>query len=263
MSVLKITIMTFCCLSVFQPAVCQELSGYYIMKENNKQYDFSTEENTMTMELINSSGQKRVRSVLRFSKKDDNRNTQMLIRFLSPADVKGSGYLSIEHSKTDESRHLYLPALKKARRISAGEDSDNFMGSDFTYEDLDELDLDKFTFKLTGSEKIDNTDCHVVEVNPDENTKKTSGYSKRVYFVNKETFVVQRIDFYDKRNTLFKNLTLKDIKPVYDNRIYRPYTWVMQNLKTKHQTVLKFQYFKINEKIDDDLFTVRSLERAN
>jgi hypothetical protein len=177
--------------------------------------------------------------------------------------VKGSGYLSIEHSKTDESRYLYLPALKKSRRISAGEDSDNFMGSDFTYEDLDELDLDKFAFRLTGSEKVDDADCHVVEVNPDENTKKTSGYSKRIYFVNKETFAVQRIDFYDKRNTLFKNLTLKDIKSVHDNRIYRPYIWVMQNLKTKHQTMLKFEYFKINETVSDDLFTVRSLERAN
>jgi hypothetical protein len=251
------------CLSTIRTGYCQQMTGYDIMKENNKQYDFSTEENTMDMELINSNGQKRVRSVVRFSQKDENKNTQMLIRFLSPADVKGSGYLSIEHSKTDESRYLYLPALKKSRRISAGEDSDNFMGSDFTYEDLDELDLDKFNFRLTGSEKVEDTDCYVVEVSPDDATKKTSGYSKRVYFVNKETFVVHRIDFYDKRNTLFKNLTVKDIKPVYDNRIYRPYIWVMQNLKTKHQTVLKFQYFKINEKIDDDLFTVRSLERTN
>jgi hypothetical protein len=262
MNVLK-AIMTFCCLSVFQLAICQELTGYDIMKENDKQYDFSTEENTMTMELINSNGQKRVRSVLRFSKKDENKNTQMLIRFLSPADVKGSGYLSIEHSKTDESRYLYLPALKTARRISAGEDSDNFMGSDFTYEDLDELDLDKFTFKHTGSEKVDDTDCHVIEVNPDENTKKTSGYSKRIYFINKATFVTYRVDFYDKRNTLFKNLVLKDIKLVNDNNLYRPYVWIMQNLKTKHQTILKFEYFKINETVSDDLFTVRSLERGN
>jgi outer membrane lipoprotein-sorting protein len=263
MKTLKSIIIICVCLSMFRAGYCQQMTGYDVMKENNKQYDFSTEKNTMTMELINSNGQKRIRSVARFSQKDENKNIQMLIRFLSPADVKGSGYLSIEHSKTDESRYLYLPALKKSRRISTGEDSDNFMGSDFTYEDLDELDLDKLNFKLTGSEKVEDTDCYVVEVSPNDAAKKTSGYSKRVYFVNKETFVVHRVDFYDKRNTLFKNLTLKDIKPVYDNKIYRPYTWVMQNLKTKHQTVLKFQYFKINEKLDDDLFTVRSLERAN
>jgi hypothetical protein len=263
MKTLKSIIIICVCLSTVRSGYCQQMTGYDIMKENNRQYDFTTEENTMTMELINSNGQKRVRNVVRFSQKDENKNTQMLIRFLTPADVKGSGYLSIEHSATDESRYLYLPALKKARRISAGEDSDNFMGSDFTYEDLDELNLDRFNFKLTGSENVDNTDCHVVEVSPGDDAKKTSGYGKRVYFVDKATFVVLRIDFYDKRNTLFKNLTLKDIKPVYDNKIYRPYTWVMQNLKTKHQTVLKFQYFKINEKIDDGLFTVRSLERAN
>jgi outer membrane lipoprotein-sorting protein len=262
MKVLKI-IMTFCCLSVFQPVICQELTGYDIMKENDKQYDFSTEENTMTMELINSSGQKRIRSVLRFSRKDGDSNTQMLIRFLSPADVRGSGYLSISHSENGESRYLYLPALKKARRISAGEDSDSFMGSDFTYEDLDEIDLDKFSFTLAGDEKVDDTECFKVEAVPGEATKKTSGYSKRIYFVSKTTFVIRRVDFYDRRNVLFKNLILKDVRQVYGDSLYRPCIWTMQNFKTKHQTVLKFEYFKINGEVSDDLFTVRSLERAN
>jgi hypothetical protein len=248
---------------MFQTVYCQQMNGYDIMKENDKQYNFSTEENTMTMELINNSGQKRVRSVLRFLKKDENKNTQMLIRFLSPADVKGSGYLLIKNKKKDESRYLYLPALKKARRISSGEDSDNFMGSDFTYEDLDEIDLENFSFKLMGVEKIDDTDCYVIEVTANEETKKISGYSKRVYFINKMTFVIHKVDFYDRRNSLFKNLVLKDIKLVYANNMYRPHVWIMQNLKTKHQTVLRFQYFKINEKINDDLFSVRSLERLN
>jgi hypothetical protein len=262
MKVLKI-ITAFCCLFVLQSAYCQELSGYDVMKANDRQYDFSTEENTMTMELINSNGQKRVRSVLRYSKKDSNGNTQAFIRFLSPADVKGSGYLSISQDKDNESRYLYLPALKKSRRISAGEDSDSFMGSDFTYEDLDEIDLDKFNFTLVGDEKVDDTECFKIEVVPNETTKKTSGYSRRIYFVSKATFVVYRIDFYDRRNVLFKNLILKDIKLVHGDSLYRPYVWVMQNLKTKHQTVLKFEYFKINGEISDDLFTVRSLERAN
>jgi Protein of unknown function (DUF1329). len=246
-----------------QSLSAQQLSGIDIMKENDKQFNFKTEESTMTMELINSSGKKRVRSVKRYSKRDANKNTSVLIRFLSPADVKGSAYLSIEHSANDESRHLYLPALKKARRISAGEDSDNFMGSDFTYEDLDNIDFDKYSFKLLGSESFNSIDCHKVEVTPIGENKKTSGYSKRIYFIDKKTYVIHKIDFYDRHNSLFKHLILTDFKLVSSPGIYRAYNWTMENLKTKHKTTLTYQDFKVNEGLDESLFSTRSLERSN
>lgn len=253
----------FCFSFLFQSASAQEITGYDIMKENDKQFDFSTEESTMTMELINSSGKKRTRRVNRYSKRDVERNMSVLIRFLSPADVKGSGYLSVEHSADEESRYLYLPALKKARRISAGEDSDNFMGSDFTYEDLGDINFDKHDFKLRGNEKINGIDCHKVEVLPTGENKKTSGYSKRIYFVCKKTFVVHKVDFYNRHSNLFKSLALTDIKLVNNPSIYRAYTSTMQNIKTGHQTVLTFQDFKINEKLDNNLFTTRYLEHSN
>lgn len=247
----------------FQSLSAQEMTGYDIMKENDKQFDFTAEEATMTMELINSSGKKRTRSLKRYSKRDEKRNTSVLIRFLSPADVKGSAYLSIEHEGEDDSRHLYLPALKKARRISAGEDSDNFMGSDFTYEDLDEMDFDKYDFKLRGSKDLDGVDCYVVEVSPRGGSKKTSGYSKRIYYVSKKNYVNHMVEYYDRHDQLFKTLIHTDIKEVCAPGIYRSYTWTMQNMKTKHQTILVFEDFKINEELDENLFSVRSLERSN
>ena len=255
--------LTFCALFFTQSSFAQQMSGIDIMKENDKQFNFETEESTMTMELINSSGRKRTRSVKRYSKRDENKNTSMLIRFLSPADVRGSAYLSVEHSANDESRYLYLPALKKARRISAGEDSDNFMGSDFTYEDLDNIDFDKYSFKLLGSESLNSVECHKVEVTPVGESKKTSGYSKRIYFVDKKTYVIHKIDYFDRHGNLFKHLVLNDFKLVSSPGIYRAYNWTMENLKTKHKTVLTFEEFKVNEGLDESLFSTRSLERSN
>lgn len=255
--------MLFLVLSFFiQHIYAQQLSGLDVMKENDKQFKFVTEESTMTMELINSSGKKRIRSLIRYSKRDKNENTSMLIRFLSPADVKGASYLSIEHSANDESRYLYLPALKKVRRVSAGEDSDSFMGSDFTYEDIDEIDFDKYEFKIIGNENFNNENCYKVEVVAKINNK-TSGYSKRIYLISKKTFVSQRVDYFDKHNELCKKLIHTDIKPVNASGLYRSFTWTMQDIKTKHKTVLLFQDFKINERIDDNMFSVRNLERIN
>jgi len=158
-----------------------QMTGLQVMKENDKQFGFRTETSQITMELVNRSGKTCSRTVERYSAKDEKGNLSTLIRFLQPADVKGSGFLSVEHSGTDESRHLYLPALKKSRRISAGEDSDSFMGSDFTYEDLDEIELGEHDFSLLGEETVNGVKCYKVEAVPtEEKRKKTTGYGKRV-----------------------------------------------------------------------------------
>jgi len=254
-----------CAVSFASPLQAQTMTGLQIMKENDKQFAFKTEVSQMTMELINSSSKKRSRTVERHSAKDDKGLNSTLIRFLQPADVKGSGFLSVEHSKTDESRHLYLPTLKKSRRISAGEDADSFMGSDLTYEDLDDLEFDEYSFKNLGSETVNGTACYKVEVVPtDAKRKKTSGYSKRVYYIDQKTFVSHQVDYYDKHGKMFKKLSASEVKPVPGtNGFYRAYVLTMENLKTKHTTVLRYKDYKINSDVDDDVFSIRNLERSN
>ncbi|MFV0505939.1 MAG: outer membrane lipoprotein-sorting protein [Bacteroidales bacterium] len=246
-------------------ASAQQLTGLQIMKENDKQFDFKTEVSDMTMELINSSNKKRSRTVERFSMKDDAGLLSTLIKFLQPADVKGSGFLSVENSKDDETRYLYLPALRKSRRISTGEDSDSFMGSDFTYEDIDEMVMEDYSFKLIGSETVNGIDCHKVEAVPsNEERKKISGYSKSIYYVSKDNFIVNKVDFYDKHGELFKILKGTNIKAVPGTtNFYRAYTLTMENLKTKHKTILSYSNIQINTDVDEEMFSVRMLERGN
>lgn len=257
-----ILLVAVCIFYISDHLMSQNMSGLEIMKKNDAHFDVSTEAGLMTMELINNKGKKRIRTVQRNTKRDKQRNVQLLIRFESPADVKGSGFLSIEHSKDSESRYLYLPALKKARRLSAGEDKDNFMGSDFTYEDLDDIDFDKYTFKNIGSAKIGQIDCFQVEVIPTATTIKNSAYSKRIYYIAKSNYVAHKIDFYDKHDAQFKTLSYEDIKEIQGGK-FRAYKMIMKNTKTDHQTNLIYQNIKINEPIDDNFFTVRNLERSN
>ncbi|MFW5850926.1 MAG: outer membrane lipoprotein-sorting protein [Bacteroidota bacterium] len=246
-------------------AFSQNLTGIQIMKKNDAQFDFKTEVSKLTMELINQSGNVRTRTVDRFSMNDDNRNMSSLIRFLKPADVRGTGFLSIEQESGDETRYLYLPALRRSRRISAGEESDSFMGTDLTYEDLSSMDFDDYSYKLIGNKTINSVSCFVIEIIPaSEKRKKITGYSKRVYYVSHDTFVVYQVDYYDKHGDLFKQLRNEKIKEVPNaSGYFRAYEVTMENFKTKHKTVLRYEYFKINTDLDSDLFTVRNLERWN
>ena len=253
----------FITISIYS-AFSQQLSGIEIMRKNDAQFDFKTETSKLTMELINRSGNKRTRTVERFIMNDSKRNTSSLIRFLQPADVRGTGFLSIEQESDEEIRYLYLPALRRSRRISAGEESDSFMGSDLSYEDISSMNFDEYSYTVIGSEKINNVTCYVIEIIPSgEHRKKITGYSKRVYYVSKDTFIVYRVDYYDKQGQLFKQLRNSDIKEVPGAPgYYRAYVVTMENFKTKHTTVLLYDFFRINEELASDIFTVRNLERG-
>jgi outer membrane lipoprotein-sorting protein len=242
----------------------QQMTGLQIMQENDRQFHFKTEVSQMTMELINSSNRTRSRTVERFSMKDENGNLSTLIRFLQPADVRGTGFLSIEHNENEESRHLFLPALRRTRRISAGEDSDSFMGSDFTYEDIAQMVLDEYSFNLLGNEVVNETNCYKIEVIPTcERRKRITAYSKMIYYVSHNNFIVHKVEYYDRHGTLFKTLTGTDIRLVPGTTdFYRAYTLTMENLRTGHRTVLRYSDFKINSEVDKDMFTLRFLERG-
>ncbi|MFQ6116110.1 MAG: outer membrane lipoprotein-sorting protein, partial [bacterium] len=130
-SIILITTTGFILLGSINITLTQDLSALEIMKKNDQQRKSRDERVELTMKLINRKGKERVRKVSQVTMTDASDNQKSLIRFLSPADVKGTRLLTIEHSNRDDDQWLYLPALKKVRRISASDQSDNFMGTDF------------------------------------------------------------------------------------------------------------------------------------
>lgn len=238
-------------------------TGIDIMKKNEAQILANDEQFDITMTLTNDKGKNRVREIKQVTKRDNMNNRSSLITFSSPADVKGTGFLAIENQKAEDDQWLYLPALNKTRRISAADKTDNFMGSDLAYEDLDTEEISEFEYKLTGSKTIDNVDHFVIEATPKSAAKKKeTGYSKRILYVRKDNYMFSLIKYFDKNNQLSKELIASDIRFAKDAKKWRAYKIVVNNIKTGHKTTLVYKNILINKGVSNDAFSKRNLERG-
>lgn len=220
-----------------------------------------SEKSQMKMTLINKRNQERVREVLAWSKKKDKNNDKKVIKFLSPADIRGSGLLTIEFSDREDDQWLYLPALKRDRRISSKKKSKSFMGTDFTYADFTTLDIDAYTYKELRKEKIGNVLCAVIEVVPKTQEKKEeTGYSKMIQWVDESTNTTPQVKFFDKKDRFFKILNNEGLQKI--GKKYRWKKMVMKNVLKEHTTILEFKSRELNKKLEDSIFTRRFLKRG-
>ncbi len=216
------------------------------------------------MTLIDKKGFERVRTGKSINKlQKDGIDYMRLYRFFSPEDIHGTGLLTVEHSNRDDDMWIYLPALKKARRIVASNKRDSFVGSDFSYVDIVSSRVDDFVHYLKGQENIDGIDCFVIEsIVKDEKAKRDTGYSKKISWIRKDNFVEIKIDYYDEGGEFFKTQVISDIY-LADTVKGR---WIamkreIKNQKTGHKTIITFEKMEIDKGIRDDIFTVRTLER--
>ena len=239
-------------------------TGLEVMTKNDQQIFASDEKYEITMTLINKKGKSRVRELKQILKRDEAKNRSTLLTFISPQDVKGTGFLSIEHTHEDDDQWLYLPALKKSRRISASDKTDNFMGSDFTYEDLDTEDLANFNYKIVGNEMLHDTQHFVIEATP-RNVKKEkeSGYGKRIIYVRNDNYIISKIKFFDKKGVFFKEMIAANIKKIENSEKWRAFKREVTNMKTGHKTILNFKNISIDIGVAEDQFTKRNLEKSS
>jgi outer membrane lipoprotein-sorting protein len=241
----------------------EELTGKEIMKLEDTENEAKDEIMIMSMRLINKRGQERNRKVTFTVKKVNEEDENILVRFLEPADVAGVGLLTLEHAATEDDQWLYLPALKKERRISASDQSDNFMGTDFTYEDMKSEKLNDHDYTLLREDSFNGADCYVVEAIPStERQKKESGYSKREIWIRTDNFLRVHVKYYDQRGEYFKVGNRSDIEEVLPG-IFRPNYVEMKNLKTGHTTELTFEGRELNSGLDDSVFSLRELRRPS
>ena len=207
----------------------------------------------LEMNLINKKGKQRKSSLKSFIK---DGGKKQIAWFLSPADDKGIGFLKIEHDKKDDEMRIYLPAFKKIRRISSKKKSDSFMGSDLSYEDLSNRNINDNTYNLLGNEVIDDQDYHILEIKPKKNTN--SEYSKHIAWINKSNILPFKEDSYDKSNKLLKQKYFHFTKI---NDYYVIDTIKVFNVQKNHNTVLTFKDIKINSNINDNIFQEKNLKR--
>jgi outer membrane lipoprotein-sorting protein len=235
----------------------QSLSGKQIIEKVYNRPAGDDQTSDLTMTLINKSGDQRVRKIKQFTK-DLGDVEKSIMFFFSPADVKNTSFMNwtYDSDKSDD-QWIYLPALKKTKRISSDSKSDYFMGSDFTYDDLGDRKLEDDTHKLLREETMDGKECYVVEsVSKDEDYM----YSKTVVWVNKSNFIGVKKEFYDEDEDLLKTLTIKEVEKISE-------IWVitnseMKNVQKNHRTTIILSKIQINTGISDSKFTERMMMRG-
>ncbi|MCP4600806.1 MAG: outer membrane lipoprotein-sorting protein [Proteobacteria bacterium] len=216
------------------------------------------------MEIYNAKGEKRVRKIAMVTKLVDKGETEKrLIRFLSPADVKGTGLLTYDYERENDDMWLYLPALRKTRRLISKEKSKSFMGSEFSYGDMNTPILENFNYRILKNEERNGTDCYVIEVLPkNDDIAEEDGYCKKVIWVGKKDYVIRKAMYYDLEDNLLKEMTAKNIKLVdTKKKRYRAMYMEMVNKQNGRRSVFTTEKIQFNPETKDEYFTTRYLER--
>ncbi len=237
----------------------QTLSGRDIVKKVKDNPDGNTRYAKMDLVLEKANGSKRERKVESWAM-DIGEDTKTMMFFTYPGDVKGTGFLTWNYDEIgkDDDKWLYMPALKKTRRISGSSSkTDYFMGTDFTYDDMGDRNIDEDEHKLLREEKCNGFDCYVVESVPKD---KREIYSKRISWIRKDCFMGVKVEYYDKLGALHRVLNISDIKQVQG--FWTRGKMVMENVQTKHKTVITFSDMKYDLKIDSEMFNVAKLEKG-
>jgi uncharacterized protein len=240
-----------------------DLSARDIMEKNFYATKVTALSVESTMVLINDRGQRRERANTGIVKLQPNGvDSKLVVKFSTPPDIKGTGVLQIEHGDGDDDLWIYLPALRRSRRLVANNKKDSFAGSDFSYGDITLPKVDQYRHTLLRSEKVDDHDCYVVESVPATDTVKTNGgYSKKITWVRTDNFVESQVEYYDLAGRLLKTQRTGRHQLVEPDK---GRWFVMSREMTNHQsghrttiTATKAEAVAIPE----DSFTTRYLER--
>ncbi len=178
--------------------------------------------------------------------------------FETPRDVKGTAFLSFSHKTGPDDQWLYLPALKRVKRISSSNKSGSFMGSEFAYEDIASNEVEKYTYRYLKDEACAELTCFVYERRP---TDPNSGYTRQVVWMDQAEYRIQKIVFYDRKDALMKSLEYKDYRQ-YLGKFWRANEMEMINHQTGKSTRLKWKNYKFKTGLTDKDFNKNALKRA-
>ncbi|TNF92124.1 MAG: outer membrane lipoprotein-sorting protein [Gammaproteobacteria bacterium] len=254
-------ILPFLILSLFLAeayALTAEEKGLEIAKEADRRDtgwgDYTA---TMTMVLYNRHGEKSERFMRTKSLEGTADGDKTTLVFDKPKDVKGTALLTFTHKTGPDDQWLFLPALKRVKRIASRNKSGPFVGSEFAYEDLTSQEVEKYTYKFLRDEPYGGMDCYVVERDP---VDEFSGYTFQHVWGDKEEYRPHKIDFYDRKGTLLKTLTFEGYKQ-YLGQYWRADKLLMVNHQSGKKTELLWRDYKFGNGLKDSDFTKNSLKR--
>jgi len=236
-----------------------EEKGLAIAVEADKRdQGWSDQATVMKMILRNSQGAESIREIRGKTLEVKDDGDKSLTIFDTPRDIKGTAFLSFTHALEADEQWLYLPALKRVKRISSSNKSGPFMGSEFAYEDISSQEVEKYKYKFIKDGEVNGRAAFIIERYPQY---KKSGYTKMVTWLDKKMYQPLKIEFYDRKKSLLKTLTQHDYKQ-YLNKYWRPARMEMVNHQTGKSTTLLWMSYKFKNGFKNRDFDRNSLKRA-
>ncbi|KIX14116.1 outer membrane lipoprotein-sorting protein [Dethiosulfatarculus sandiegensis] len=236
--------------------------GRQIMRQVDS-VDTSLDSTALSVMLIERGKLKLVRRMRHMTRKNEGeiKGERTLIRFMEPADVRDTSYLtwSYDDPERTDDMWLYLPSESLVRRISGGGKKGAFMRSDLANEDIEDRSVDDDIHTLIGNEKQHGVDCFVIESVPRPELKKDTNYSKRVQYIRKDIYLPCRVEYYDKRGKLLKIGTYGGFKEI--DGIWTITKSIIETPRRKTRTLYQRQEVKYNQGLDDTLFLQSNLRR--
>ena len=229
------------------------------MEADNRDTGFGDYTANMTMILKNKHGKKSTRKIRTRTLEVTDDGDKSLSIFDTPRDVKGTAFLSFSHKVGDDEQWLYLPALKRVKRINSRNKSGSFMGSEFAYEDIASQEVEKYTYRHLREEELNGVLCYVGESYPVDT--KNSGYTKRITWMDTAEYRVFKVDYYDRKQSLLKTLTVDGYQQ-YLGKYWRASSMEMVNHQSGKSTTLLWDNYTFQTGLSDNDFSATSLKRV-
>ncbi len=244
-------------LTSFHLCFATEPSGKEIMQLQHDRANGDDRKMTLTIRLINRQGKERVRTVESMSK-DYGKDKKSIMLFQKPADVKGTMFLSWEYDSQDkeDDKWLYMPAMKKVRRISGASKNEYFMGTDYTYDDMGDRNVNEDRHTLLGKEKIGDKDCWKIESVP---LDPEDLYTRKILWIDSISYLIIKGEYYDK-DGLVKTYQALDVRK--QDGFWLTFRSEMNNVSRQHKTILEIESIQFNTGVQDSLFQVTTLQRG-
>lgn len=261
----SIAALVFIVLAPWNDAKAEDLSGLDIMTKVHARPDGAQVTRDLTLELTDSKGVVRVEKTTGYRKYFGDEKRTILF-YTDPTHVRGTGFLTFDYADAgkDDDQWLYLPALRKVRRISAADRGDYFLGTDFTYEEIkkeQKVELSDYGFTFKGEEVVDGHTLLIVEGVPtSDKTAKELGYSRVIWRIDPEIWMSRLSDYYDRNGNHLKTITLEKVEKI--DGIDTALQTFVQNHKTGHSTRLIFENVDYRSDVSDSLFSQARLRRG-
>ncbi len=240
---------------IWAPLQAKRLSGYSIMRRQEKYQDCRAEYEQQSILLIDKNGRKEMRKAKNYMREVKKDVHKSLVVFLAPSRIRGTSLLTWQNKKRQDDQWLYQPARRKMQRISEGSKKNYFMGTDYTYEDMQSEELKDFYYKRLRDRTLDGKACFVVAAYPKtKHKKRETNYSKRVLWIRKRYYYTIQVKFYDKRGRYMKLQRNRKFRRVH-GRVFRPNESVMINHRLKHKTLIKVTRRRVNHRISSSVFS--------